>query len=118
MADRVLKVNAYTTLDLVEATAEGHGFEESAYATINVTAPRNDPDEVELQFELDNTGLDAIPTHADRASLSPDQARTLAAALEKYAAKVEAAQEDEGDDEGARESEGTAESEPDETTDD
>ncbi len=97
MADRILKVNAYTTLDLVEARAEGHGFEESAYATVNVTAPRNDPDEVELQFELDNTGLDAVPAHADRASLSPDQARALAADLEKYAAKVEAAREDGGD---------------------
>ena len=94
MADRILKVNAYTTLDLVDAYAEGHGFEESAYATVNVTAPRNDPDHVELQFELDNTELDALPTHADRADLSPEQARTLAADLETYAAKVERAQAD------------------------
>ncbi|WP_137284221.1 DUF6360 family protein [Halorussus salinisoli] len=94
MADRVLKVNAYTTLDLVDARAEGHGFEESAYATLNVTAPRNDPDRVELQFELDNTGLDALPTHADHADLSPEQARTLADDLNRYAEKVERAQAD------------------------
>ncbi|MFC4450677.1 DUF6360 family protein [Halorussus aquaticus] len=94
MADRVLKVNAYTTLDLVEARAEGHDFEESAYATLNVTAPRNDPDRVELQFELDNTSLDALPAHADRADLSPEQARALAADLEKYAERVEEAQAD------------------------
>ena len=92
MADRVLKVNAYTTLDLVDARAEGHGFEESAYATLNVTAPRNDPDRVELQLELDNTQLDALPAHADTADLSPEQARALAADLEKYAEKVERAQ--------------------------
>ncbi|MFC7081986.1 DUF6360 family protein [Halorussus caseinilyticus] len=99
MADRVLKVNAYTTLDLVDARAEGHDFEESAYATLNVTAPRNDPDRVELQFELDNTELDALPAHADRADLSPEQARSLAADLESYAEKVERAQADESADE-------------------
>lgn len=92
MTDRVLKVNAYTTLDLVDARAEGHGFEESAYATLNVTAPRNDPDRVELQLELDNTQLDNLTTHADSVDLSPEQARTLAADLEKHAKKVEAAQ--------------------------
>ncbi|PSP56709.1 hypothetical protein BRC82_01115 [Halobacteriales archaeon QS_1_67_19] len=91
MTDRVLKVNAYTTLDLVDARAEGHGFEESAYATLNVTSPRNDPDRVELQLELDNTQLDEVPTHADSADLSPEQARTLADALETHAAKVERA---------------------------
>jgi len=94
MTDRVLKVNAYTTLDLVDARAEGHGFEESAYATLNVTAPRNDPDRVELQLELDNTQLDHLQTHADSVDLSAEQARTLAAELEKYAEKVEAAQSD------------------------
>lgn len=95
MADRVLKVNAYTTLDLVDARAEGHGFEESAYATLNVTSARNDPDHVELQLELDNTQLDALPTHADSATLSPEQARALAADLETHAQKVEQAQNDE-----------------------
>jgi len=92
MADRVLKVNAYTTLDLVDARAEGHGFEESAYATLNATAARNDPDSVQLRLELDNTALDALPAHADSVDLSPEQARTLAADLEKHAERVERAQ--------------------------
>ncbi len=126
MADRILKVNAYTTLDLVEARAEGHDFEESAYATVNVTAPRTDPDRVELQFELDNTGLDAVPPHADRADLSPEQARALAADLEKYAAKVERAEEDDGEqgdgsdagEEQPRTNDADAESETTDTTDD
>ena len=91
MADRVLKVNAYTTLDLVDATAEGHDFEESAYATLNATAARNDPESVELQLELDNTDLDALPTHADKVDLSPEQARTLADDLETHAERVEQA---------------------------
>ncbi|WP_128476850.1 DUF6360 family protein [Halorussus pelagicus] len=92
MADRVLKVNAYTTLDLVDARVEGHGFEESAYATLNATAARNAPERVELQLELDNTDLDALPSHADSVALSPEQARTLAADLEKHAERVERAQ--------------------------
>jgi len=92
MADRVLKVNAYTTLDLVDARAEGHGFEESAYATLNATAARNDPESVALQLELDNTELDALPAHADRVALSPEQARTLADDLETHAERVEQAQ--------------------------
>lgn len=94
MTDRVLKVNAYTTLDLVDARAEGHGFEESAYATLNATSARNDPDHVELQLELDNTQLDTLRTHADSVDLSPEQARTLAADLEKHAEKVEATRSD------------------------
>ncbi|UPW01610.1 DUF6360 family protein [Halorussus gelatinilyticus] len=98
MADRVLKVNAYTTLDLVDATAEGHDFEESAYATLNATAARNDPDSVDLQLELDNTDLDALPAHADRVALSPEQARTLAADLEKHAERVEQARRSPADD--------------------
>lgn len=92
MADRIMTVNAYTTLDLVEAEAEGHGFTEEAYATLNVTSPRNDPDAVTLQLELDNTELETLPAHADAVSLSPDEARTLAAELEEHARKVEDAQ--------------------------
>ena len=30
MADRIMKVNAYTTLDLLDGEAEGHGFTEEA----------------------------------------------------------------------------------------
>lgn len=94
MSDRILKVNAYTTLDLLDAQAEGHDFEESALAVLNVTSDRRDPDSVDLQLELDNTDLDHLPTHADEVSLTPEQARTVAAALEDHADDVEAAADD------------------------
>jgi hypothetical protein len=89
MADRIMTVNAFTTLDLVEARAEGHGFEEEAYATLDVTSPRTEPDHVELQLELDNTQLEELPAHAETVELTPEQAREVAAALEEHAADVE-----------------------------
>ena len=89
----MMKVNAYTTLDLLEAEAEGHGFTEEAYAVLNVTSPRNDPDHVSLQLELDNTELEALDAHADTVRLSAAEARELAADLEKHAKKVESAGE-------------------------
>jgi hypothetical protein len=89
MADRILRVNAYTTFDMLDGTVEGHGFEEDAYAVLNVTAPRTDPDHVELQLEMDNVELDEVPAHADRVTLSAAQARDLAADLQKYAGRVE-----------------------------
>lgn len=95
MADRIMKVNAFTTLDLVDARAEGHGFEEEAMAVVNVTSPRKDPDEVTLQVELDNTQLAELPAHADTVRLTPAQARELAADLEDHAEKVEDAQSSE-----------------------
>lgn len=94
MPNRLLKVNAYTTLDLVDATARGHDFEETGPAVLNVTSPRKNPDHVTFQLEVDNSHLDALPAHADEATLSPDQARTLADALNSHADKVEAAQAD------------------------
>ena len=93
MADRIMRVNAYTTLDLVDAEAEGHNFKEEAYATVNVTSPRRNPDHVEFALELDNTTLETLDTHADRLRLNPEQARTLAAALESEADAVEDAQQ-------------------------
>ena len=89
MADRIMKVNAFTTLDLIEGEAEGHGFEEEAYAVLNVTSPREDPDHVSLQLELDNTELDHLQPHADKVRLTAEEARALAADLEKHAEKVE-----------------------------
>ncbi|GAA0466281.1 DUF6360 family protein [Halococcus dombrowskii] len=94
MSDRILKVNAYTTLDLLDGRAEGHGFEEDALAVLNVTADRKNPDAVKLQLELDNTDLDAVPAHADEIELTPEQARTVAAALEERAETVEDANDD------------------------
>ena len=92
MADRIMKVNAYTTLDLLDGEAEGHGFTETAYAVLNVTSPRKNPDHVSLQLELDNTELEELSAHADTVRLSPAEARELAADLEKHAAKVESAE--------------------------
>jgi len=92
MADRIMKVNAYTTLDLVEGEAEGHGFTDSAYAVVNVTSPRESPDHVSLQLELDNTELEHLEPHADTVRLSAAEARDLAADLEKHAETVEAAE--------------------------
>ena len=88
MADRVLSVNAYTTLDLVEGEAEGHGWHEETYAVVNVTTPET-PEAVTLELELDNSQLDHLPAHADRVRLSPAEARKLAGELERYADRVE-----------------------------
>jgi hypothetical protein len=94
MVDRIMKVNAYTTFDLLDGLVEGHGFEEEALAVLNVTAPRTNPDHVSLQLELDNTDVENVTPHADTVTLSAAQARELASELERYAAKVEAAQVD------------------------
>ncbi|MEM4780639.1 MAG: DUF6360 family protein [Halalkalicoccus sp.] len=93
MPDRIMKVNAYTTFDLLDGEAKGHGWSDEALAILNVTASREDPDHVSLQLELDNTDLEHLPAHADSVTLSAEQARTLAAELEKQAARVEDASE-------------------------
>ena len=94
MADRILKANAYTTFDLLDGEVEGHGFTEEAFAILNVTTDsRDDPEFVELQVEMDNTDLDEVRPHADKLSLSAEQAREMDAELEKYAGRVESAAE-------------------------
>jgi hypothetical protein len=98
MPNRLLRVNAYTTLDLVDAAARGHDFEDEAVAVLNVTSPRENPDHVKFQLELDNGQLESLPAHADEVTLSPEEARTVAAALESHAEKVEAHLEDDPDD--------------------
>jgi hypothetical protein len=90
MPNRLLRVNAYTTLDLVDAAARGHDFEDEAVAVLNVTSPRENPDHVQFQLELDNSQLESIPAHADEVTLSPEEARTIADALDSHADKVEA----------------------------
>ncbi|MFW5917484.1 MAG: DUF6360 family protein [Halorubrum sp.] len=94
MSGRLLRVNAYTTLDLVDGRARGHEFAADAPGVVNVTAPREDPVHVTLQVELDDTAVDALPAHADEIDLSPAQARTLAGALSSTADRVEAARND------------------------
>ncbi|GAA0718082.1 hypothetical protein J2744_002828 [Halorubrum trapanicum] len=91
MPDRLIRVNAYTTLELVDGRARGHEFETDAPGVVNVTAPREDPEQVTLEVELDNTAVDDLAAHADEIDLSPAQARTLAEALESTADRVEAA---------------------------
>ncbi|WP_193364859.1 DUF6360 family protein [Natronococcus jeotgali] len=89
MADRLMKVNAYTTLDLVDAVATGHEFETESFAVVNATADREDPDCVRLQFELDNMTEEHLPAHMEELQLTPDQAREIASDLEKHATRVE-----------------------------
>jgi len=92
MADRILRVTAYTTFDLLDGRVQGHDFDEEAPAVLNVTAPRKNPDHVELQLEMDNTQLSELQPHADHVTLSATEARELASELEEYAGKVEDAQ--------------------------
>ncbi|ADB61723.1 hypothetical protein Htur_2854 [Haloterrigena turkmenica DSM 5511] len=89
MTDRLMKVNAYTTLDLVDAVAKGQDFENEAFAVANATTDTENPDCVRLQFELDNMTEEHLPAHMEELELTPDQARTLAADLEKHADRVE-----------------------------
>ncbi|WP_129112632.1 DUF6360 family protein [Halegenticoccus tardaugens] len=96
MPDRLLRVNAYTTFDMLDGEARGHDFDEEAFAVLNVTAPRKNPDHVRLELELDNTQLDHLPPHADRVTLTAEQARTLAAELETHAERVEKARKADG----------------------
>lgn len=100
MPNRLLRVNAYTTFDTLDGEAVGHDFTEEAFAVLNVTAPRENPDHVKLELELDNSQLRTLPAHADRVTLSADEARTLAAELEKYAERVDAARRDGAAEEG------------------
>ncbi|WP_436346115.1 DUF6360 family protein [Natronorubrum sp. FCH18a] len=88
MSDRLITVNAYTTLDYVEATAKGQEFEWESVAVVNATADREEPDAVHLQLELDNLSEEHLPKHMEDLELTPEQARTLAADLEKHADRV------------------------------
>ncbi|MFB6307800.1 MAG: DUF6360 family protein [Haloarculaceae archaeon] len=89
MPDRILSVTAHTTFDFLDGEIDGHGFSEEAVAVLNVTAPDEDPEHVEVQLEMDNTDLDAVRAHADTVTLSPSEARELAAELEAHADRVE-----------------------------
>ncbi|MEZ3117604.1 DUF6360 family protein [Halobaculum sp. MBLA0147] len=57
---------------------------------LNVTADRTDPDEVRLEVEADHTET-GLPAHAERVHLDPDEAKAVAAALERHAERVRAA---------------------------
>ncbi|MFC6719474.1 DUF6360 family protein [Natrialbaceae archaeon GCM10025810] len=89
MSSRLMTVNAYTTLDLVDAVVTGHEFESETYAVVNATADEEGPDRVRLQFELDTVAEERLPAHMTDLELTPAQARTLAAELEGHADRVE-----------------------------
>ncbi|WP_254762314.1 DUF6360 family protein [Natrinema marinum] len=93
MSDRLMTVNAYTTLDYVEGKAIGEAFEWESVAVVNATADREAPDSVRLQLELDNLAEEYLPKHMQELELTPSQARALAADLEKHADRVESATE-------------------------
>jgi hypothetical protein len=91
-----MKVNAYTTLDLVDCRTRTADDEGSGLGVANATSARENPDCVRVQFEADGQP-DGVAAHVDELELSPEQARELAGALETHADRVEAAQ---GDDAG------------------
>lgn len=121
MPDRLLRVNAYTTLDMASVTtlrrrADGTDGDHSAVDTetlgvVNATADRRAPDEVRLEVEADHTET-GLPAHAERVHLTPDEAEELAAALERHAGRVRAA----GENGGNGDSEETADAGDDEKT--
>jgi hypothetical protein len=88
MADSVLEVNASTTFTLLDGDVEGHGWRADAPAVLNVTTA-DGAVRLELELELENTETDDVQTHADRVTLSPGEARELAAELESYADRVD-----------------------------
>ena len=85
---RQLPVTAHTTLDHVEAAVTGGDWDAEAIAVLDVESPDDRP-YVELGFELDPIAVDRLVPHADRARLTPDQARELAGALEVAATAAE-----------------------------
>ena len=88
MSDRLMTVNADTTLDYVEAVATGEDFEWESVAVVNATAAE-DPDCVHLRLELDNLAEEHLPKHVADLELTADQARALATDLERHADRVD-----------------------------
>lgn len=89
MPNRLLSVTGYTTLDYVDAVATGYEFEFESVAVVNATTDRKEPDDVQLQVELDNRTEEHFPAHKVELQLDPKQARELAGELEEYAQYVE-----------------------------
>lgn len=90
MAIRLLDVSAYTTLDYVTGRAVGPDWSDDSAAVVDVDRPKSDPETVRLRIEFDGEDMNRVEHHADSISLSPDQARALAADLERYATNAEA----------------------------
>ncbi|WP_251342030.1 DUF6360 family protein [Haloplanus halophilus] len=93
MPIRLLDVNAYTTFDFVSGRAVGPDWSDESAAVVDVDRPEEAPGTVRLRLEFDGADLDHVAPHADHLTLSPEQARGLAAALERHAASAEAGDE-------------------------
>jgi len=89
VSNRLLSVNAYTTLDLVATEIETRDAAVDLDGVVDVTVEDGHPDRVTLAVESDTVGVDAVGAHADRLRLTPEQARTLGAALSEHADRVE-----------------------------
>jgi hypothetical protein len=92
-----MKVNAYTTLDLVDCKTRTADGEQMGLGVANATSARENPDCVRVQFEADGQP-EGVVAHVDELELTPEQARDLAGALETHADKVEAARDGDADD--------------------
>ncbi|WP_338740621.1 DUF6360 family protein [Haloplanus salilacus] len=90
MAIRLLDVSAYTTLDFATGRMFGPDWSDDAAAVVDVDRPESAPGSVRLRLEFDGEDVDHVGHHADSVSLPPDQARALAADLERQAANAEA----------------------------
>jgi len=97
MVGRLMKVNAYTTLDLVDCKTRTADGETTGLGVANATSAREDPDCVRFQFEADGQP-EGVAAHVDELELAPEQARELAGALETHADRVDAAQGDDASD--------------------
>lgn len=93
MPIRLLDVTTYTTFDFVEGYALGPDWRDRSAAVVDVNRSEASPGTVRLQIEFDGADLDHVDSHADCLTLSPDQARGLAAELERYAADAEAGED-------------------------
>jgi len=80
MSERLMDVNAYTTFDLIQAVARGHGWREEGLGTLNVTD--TEEGNVVLEYEFDATSVDSLPQHAVGFEMSPEEARTLVNEIE------------------------------------
>lgn len=88
MRRRHLDVTANTTFDHLDVRVEGGDWSKEVVAVLDVTSPR-DESNVTLGLELDPSDLECLPHHADYVSVTPEQARTLAAELEAAARAAE-----------------------------
>jgi hypothetical protein len=93
MPIRLLDVTAYTTFDFVEGHAVGPDWRDESAAVVDVDRPKASPGTVRLRMEFDGSDLEHVDPHADCLTLSPEQARGLAAELERYAANADAGED-------------------------